>query len=67
MPGYLITFKPCGHVQHWPSAPQPGLWLTHFGVGENPCQSPRAVASVRRCPGCPECREQPVLVQMEAA
>ena len=62
--GYLVTFTPCGHTAHYPAAPAAGSWLTHWGkfTGPRPgCQSPREVAAVRPCPGCPDCWRQPSL------
>lgn len=67
MSGYLITFKPCGHVTHSAAPVKPGQWLTHWEIAENRCQTPREVASVRPCPGCPGCWQQPALVLLEAA
>lgn len=56
--GFLVTFRPCGHVTHCPAPPEPGSWLTHWGQFTGPaprCQSPREVAAVEQCPGCPLC------------
>lgn len=59
--GYLITFKPCGHVMHWHTAPAIGTWLTHWGGPQPGCQTSREVVSVVPCLGCPECWRQPAL------
>lgn len=65
--GYLITFKPCGHVQHWPTAPETGTWLTHWDIPGGGCQTSRQVESVKPCPGCRDCWRQPALFTLEAA
>ena len=67
VPGYLITFTPCGHVQHWHTAPEPGTWLTHWNIPGGGCQSPRQVQSVQPCPGCPDCWRQASLFELGRA
>lgn len=73
--GFLVTFRPCGHVAHSLAAPEIGSWLTHFGVPGG-CQSSREVVSAVQCPGCPDCPgwtapvtawRQPALFDLEAA
>jgi hypothetical protein len=65
--GYLITFEPCGHVQHWHTTPDVGMWLTHWGGPRPGCQTSRQVQAVTPCPGCPECWQQPALFTEVAA
>jgi hypothetical protein len=52
--GYLVTFKPCGDVQHMTSAPKAGAWMTHWHP-RKACQTSGQVVSVEPCPGCPDC------------
>lgn len=54
--GFLVTFKPCGHVQHYNGEPRPGTWAScNYMPHRKGCQSQRQVQAVERCPGCPEC------------
>ena len=61
--GWLITFTPCGHVQHCYGEPTPGTWVScSWRPGDPGCQTGRQVAGVRPClrrNGCPDCREYP--------
>lgn len=65
--GVLITFTPCGHVQHWHIAPEIGTWLTHWEIPGGGCQSSRQVQAVEPCPGCPDCWQQTALFDRRAA
>jgi hypothetical protein len=55
--GYLVTFTPCGHEQHYNGAPAAGVWSSCWGIpGQRPgCQTQRKVKSVRDCPTCGGC------------
>jgi hypothetical protein len=59
--GFLITFQPCGHVQHWHTAPEPGMWVSCWAGPRPGCQTPQQVQAVTPCPGCPDCWQQPDL------
>ena len=62
MTGFLVTFKPCGHVQHYNGAPRPGSWASCSCRPKRAgCQTQRQVQEVRACPGCPDCWSQPPL------
>jgi hypothetical protein len=66
--GFLVTFKPCGHVQHSRAVPAEGLWLSCWqGPRGHGCQTPRQVAEAVPCPGCPDCWRQPTLPGFGAA
>lgn len=75
--GHLVTFKPCGHVQHLRGNPAPGMWVSCWFMPKRAgCQTQREVASSELCPGCPECPgwkpsaadwRQPSLFDLEAA
>jgi hypothetical protein len=59
--GFLITFTPCGHVQHWHSAPAEAAWVSCWTGRRTGCQTQRQVQAVEPCPGCPDCWRQPDL------
>ena len=68
MSGYLVTFKPCGHVQHMRNPAEPGMWLSCWAGPRPGCQTQRQVRAVTPCPGCPDCwRQAPLFGTREAA
>jgi hypothetical protein len=58
--GFLVTFRPCGHVGHFSGQPRdgwrPGIWVSCCSLPGLPhCQAQRQVLAAGRCPGCPQC------------
>jgi hypothetical protein len=59
-PGQKVTFRRCGHVQHFPPGGgpiRPRMWI-NASAGTLPvgCQAQCQVAAVEDCPpGCPAC------------
>lgn len=57
--GFLVTFTPCGHVQHSCGNPPAGSWLScWWAPRRNGCQTSRQVVKSEPCPGCPDCPGQ---------
>ena len=51
MSGFIVTFTPCGHEQHYNGAPAIGSWCSCWWRPNGPgCQGSRQVKSVRPAP-----------------